>query len=95
MLGQLSPKKSCMKSGPLRWLFNEYHKSSSWSDLSVATRRQRENIFKRILETNGDAHFEDIGRKHIVEGRESWLQSSGQISANDKWRPAGFAVFAA
>ena len=28
-------------------------------------------------------------------GGESRLRSSGQISANDKWRPAGFAVFAA
>ena len=26
---------------------------------------------------------------------QSWLRLSGQISANDKWRPAGFAVFAA
>src|SRR5271166_649596 len=27
--------------------------------------------------------------------RKSWLRLSGQISANDKWRPAGFAVSAA
>ena len=26
---------------------------------------------------------------------QSWLRLSGQISANDKWRPAGFAVSAA
>src|SRR5271170_1551499 len=27
--------------------------------------------------------------------RQSWPRLSGQISANDKWRPAGFAVSAA
>jgi integrase len=70
MLGQPSLKRDAQKPGTLRWLFNEYRKSSTWRDLSVATRRQRENIFRRILETSGEVQFEQISRKHIVEGRE-------------------------
>ena len=33
--------------------------------------------------------------RRAVPPKESWLRLSGQISANDKWRPAGFAVSAA
>jgi len=34
-------------------------------------------------------------QKTIGVAKQSRLRLSGQISANDKWRPAGFAVSAA
>jgi integrase len=68
--GRPSPKKNGPKSGTLRWLCDEYRKSSAWGDLSVATRRQRENIFKHVLEAAGDEQIADITRKHIIAGRE-------------------------
>ncbi len=54
----------------LVWLVARYRGSSAWSDLSPATRRQRENIFKHVLATAGDVKFAKITRKVIVEGRE-------------------------
>ena len=35
-------------SGTLAWLIARYRESAAWSRLSVATRRQRDNIFERI-----------------------------------------------
>jgi integrase len=70
MQGQPAPEKSGSRSGTLRWLSDEYRKSSAWGDLSVATRRQRENIFKHVLEAGGDEPFAEITRKDIIAGRE-------------------------
>ena len=56
----------------------------------------------KILLTIGDAAMFikklpswDENKFHWQTARESRPRSSGQISANDKWRPAGFAVSAA
>src|SRR6516164_6165585 len=35
--------------GTLSWLINCYRGTTAWTRLSLATRRQRENIFKQIL----------------------------------------------
>jgi integrase len=70
MQGQPQQEKSGAKSGTLRWLYQQYHNSSSWGALSVATRRQRENIFRHVLSIAGDVPFSEITRKHIIEGRE-------------------------
>lgn len=54
--------------GSLSWLIARYRETAVWSQLSKATRRQRENIFKHILAQSGDAPFAAISRRHIVEG---------------------------
>src|SRR6476619_5669490 len=41
----------------LEWLVARYRETSDWSVLSVATRRQRENILRHVLETAGDKPF--------------------------------------
>src|SRR5690348_12423902 len=36
------------KSGTLKWLVDRYRETAAWSDLSAATRRQRDNIFRNV-----------------------------------------------
>lgn len=56
--------------GTLRWLWDRYRDSQAWAGLSVATRRQRENIMKHVLETSGDKALSLVTRKAIVAGRD-------------------------
>jgi integrase len=41
------------KVGSLSWLVGRYKEAPAWGNLSPATRRQRENIFKQIIATDG------------------------------------------
>lgn len=41
------------KVGSLSWLIERYKETPAWSGLSIATRRQRENIFKQITASDG------------------------------------------
>src|SRR5471030_1072618 len=43
--------------GTLGWLIARYKESSAWRVLSLATQRQRENIYRHVLETDGDQPF--------------------------------------
>lgn len=65
-----APEKKGPKVGSLRWAVDRYRASSAWARLSVATRRQRENIFRQVLESAGDASFAGITPTTIILGRE-------------------------
>lgn len=54
----------------LEWALDRYRASSTWARLSVATRRQRENIFKSIIAAAGKERFCDIDKASIIAGRE-------------------------
>ncbi len=54
----------------LGWLWQRYRDSAAWRALSVATRRQRENVMRHVLESAREAALEDITRKVIIEGRD-------------------------
>jgi integrase len=57
--------------GTLAWLIARYRETTVWMQgLSVATRRQRENIFKQVLETAGSVPASAITTPIIVQGRE-------------------------
>jgi len=56
--------------GTLRWLWDLYRHSTAWSDLSLATRRQRENIMLHVLKTGGREPLSRIDRKAILAGRD-------------------------
>ena len=57
-------------SGTLAWLIERYRETAEWRALSPATRRQRENIFLRVLDTAADQPFAKITQATIVAGRE-------------------------
>lgn len=62
--------KGRAQAGSLAWAADLYRRSSAWSELSTATRRQRENILKHVLERCGAAPLRQISRADIVGGRE-------------------------
>lgn len=57
-----------VSSGSLKWALDLYRQSNAWGALSAATRRQRENIFKHVLETGGDKPVTKITGKTILAG---------------------------
>lgn len=56
--------------GSLEWLWMLYRQSSAWLDLSMATRRQRENIMLHVLKTAGREPLSRINKKAILAGRD-------------------------
>jgi integrase len=56
--------------GTLLWLLERYRETTSWTELSSATRRQRENIFRHVMADAGREPFKAITRKHIVAARD-------------------------
>jgi integrase len=57
--------------GSFAWLIERYRETASWSQLSAATRRQRENIFRRITTANPDLPYRAVDRPLIVKTRDS------------------------
>ena len=57
-------------SGTLKWLIEQYRKSSEWLDLAPATRRQRDYIFTHIVDKAGDRPYRAINRKVIISSRD-------------------------
>lgn len=58
------------KAGSLQWLIDRYRETPAWAALSVATRRQRENIFKKAIENAGDRPYTAITEAVIIASRD-------------------------
>lgn len=58
------------KVGSLKWLIERYRDSAAWRDLSLATRRQRENLLKQVIATAGNEPFTRITEATIASGRD-------------------------
>lgn len=56
--------------GTLEWLWLLYRQSSAWTDLSLATRKQRENIMRPVIAGAGREPLSRIDKKAIMAGRE-------------------------
>lgn len=54
----------------LAWTIKRYMQSSSWAALRPATRKQRGNIYRVVIETAGNVPLAKLTEKHIHEGRE-------------------------
>lgn len=54
----------------LSWLIDQWRNSSNWGQTAASTRRQRENILKRVIADNPRVRFKDIKPEHIIAGRE-------------------------
>jgi integrase len=62
------PRKS--GSGTLCWLWDRYRETGKWASLSPATRRQRENIMRGVIDSAGNDPYDNITRKIVVAGRD-------------------------
>jgi hypothetical protein len=54
----------------LGWLVARYRETDAWQRLSLATRRQRENILKQVLATAGDKSIARITTETVAAGRD-------------------------
>ena len=69
--GQASSRPRLISAvGSLAWLLERYRETAAWQLLSLATKRQRENIFRQVLKTAGNSPFGKIKQADIVAGRE-------------------------
>lgn len=64
------------KSGSLKWLIEQYRKSSNWLDLS--TRRQRDSLFSHIVDKASDKPFRAVNRKIIIASRDERAATPAQ-----------------
>lgn len=58
------------ENGTLHWLWDRYRETKAWTDLSLATRRQRENIMKHVLAGSGHEPYRLITKKVVTKGRD-------------------------
>jgi integrase len=64
------PQKGEPAAGTLGWLVARYRETSAWQKLSLATRRQRENILKHVLASAADKPIARITADTIAAGRD-------------------------
>lgn len=77
--GTARPASRKAARGTLAWLIAQYRESSAWlNGLSQATKRQRENIFKHVLDTAGTEAANGISRKTILAGLERRAKTPSQ-----------------
>lgn len=74
------PPSKAVKANTLAWELDRYRNSSAWSGLSMATRRQRENIYRAVIKTAGAVLLRNITGETIRAGRER--RSAAPHSAN-------------
>src|SRR5690349_19207517 len=68
--GETPAKGSKSSAGSLAWLIDRYREPSAWLSLSLATRRQRENIMRQANESAGRSPYSAITSKVIAAGRD-------------------------
>jgi len=71
----------------LAWLVQQYRQASAYQSLSVATKKQRDNILKSVVEASGTVPFRAVTRKAIVDGRERRMDTS--VISRTRRRPLG------
>jgi integrase len=76
--GQSVSRKRDAAVGSLAWLFDRYRETTAWTALSLATRRQRENIMHGVLAQAGHEAAIAIKRAHIVAGRDRRAETPAQ-----------------
>lgn len=64
--------------GSVEWLIARYRETSAWADLSMATRRQRENIFKGVISSVGREPFAAVSKADIIANRDRRASTPAQ-----------------
>ena len=71
------------RTGSLEWLIARYREAPTWLALSLATRRQRENILRQVAKSAGREPYGAITERTIIAGRDrrAALQRKPSISS--------------
>lgn len=64
--------------GTLEWLIALYKQTSEYQALSLATRRQRDNIFSGVIKSAGASKLTSVTRTVIIKGREKRAATPAQ-----------------
>jgi hypothetical protein len=59
-LSGVPTRKATQSQSSLQWLLTRYRETTAWANLSDATRRQRDSIFKGVIETAGQEAYARI-----------------------------------
>lgn len=78
LVANAPPKKAVAGAGSLKWLVERYRETGIYRGLSAATRKQRDNIFKNVVENAGHAPYKAVTRRKIVQGREDRAATPAQ-----------------
>ena len=74
--GEAAPDAKGTRSGSVKWLIDRYRDSQAWRDYSLATRRQREVVFRQIISSAGNDPIAGLTRAAIIAGRDRRAQQS-------------------
>ena len=75
------PSKAALDNGSLEWLCERYRaECHKWASFKPATRKQRENIFRTVMEVSGHVAARVITREHIEAGRDRRSPRQGRHS---------------
>lgn len=66
--GEPLPGAPAATKASLQWLWDSYRQTAAWSALALSTRRQRENIMRRVLKDNGGKPYGLLKKSDIVAG---------------------------
>lgn len=67
-----------VEAGSISWLIARYRETAVWTALSLATRRQRETIFRQIVETSGTASAARLTMEAVVKGLDRRRETPAQ-----------------
>ena len=70
ILGQAPQRGPVAASGTMGWLIARYQDSSAWERLSAVTKRQRNYIYKTVIDRAGDVPLAAVTAKVIRQGVE-------------------------
>lgn len=73
-------KASGVSTKALSWLIDRHMESAQWASLSVATRKQRGNIFLNAIKTSGNAEFRAITSQDIADSLEDRKSTPAQAN---------------
>jgi len=78
LAGETPPPNGKASQGTLEWLVGLYRQSTAWRELSLATRKQRENFFLHVLKTAGREPVSRIDRAAIIRGLDKRAATPSQ-----------------
>jgi integrase len=76
--GEPKRTKRASAAGSLSWLIARYRETTAWTSFSMATRRDRESIFRQVIESAGDQPASKITSASLEKGRDRRTGSQGR-----------------
>jgi integrase len=76
--GRVRPVKGPPAAGSISWLIARYQDSRAWTDLSRASKRQRQNVFAQIIKSAGHRPFTDITKTALIASRDRRTAAQGR-----------------